>query len=451
MKISFETLDKVNGLLTITVEEGDYQNDVEKTLKDYRKRSNIPGFRPGQAPMSMIKRQFEPAIKMDTINTFVGRKIYDYVMENNIQMLGEPLPSEKQEAIDLEKEAPYTFMFDIAVAPEINVDLSANDKVAYYDIKVDDKMIDNQVDMFASRMGEYEKAETYEGNDLLKGDLRELDAEGNTKEGGITVEGAILMPSYIKVDDQKKLFDGAKIGEIITFNPRKAYPDNDTEVSSLLKVERDAAKDITADFSFHILEIKRFIKHAVDQALFDNVYGEGKVKDEEDFRKKIAEGLSIQLTNESDFKFLLDVRAYCENAAGELTYPDELLKRIMKAKNKDKDDEFIEKNYANSIKELTWHLIKEKLVKANDIKVDDNDLLDTARELARTQFAQYGMSNVPKEYIDNFAQEMMKKDEQKDAIVERSIDRKLIAVLKSVVTLDKKEVSLDEFNKMMEG
>ncbi len=450
MKISFETQDKVNGLLTITVEEGDYKNDVEKTLKDYRKRSNVPGFRTGQAPMSMIKRQFEPAIKMDTINNLVGRKIYDYVMENNIQMLGEPLPSEKQDAIDIEKEAPYTFIFDIAVAPELNVALSEKDKVAYYDIKVDDKLIDNQVEMFASRMGEYEKAESYEGNDLLKGDLRELDAEGNTKEGGITVEGAVLMPSYIKVEDQKKLFDGAKLGDIITFNPRKAYPENDTEISSLLKIDREAAKDVTADFSFQITEIKRFVKHAVDQALFDNVYGEGNVKDEKEFREKIAEGLANQLVNDSDYKFLLDLRAYCENAAGELTFPDELLKRIMKAKNKDKDDEYVEKNYAASIKELTWHLIKEKLVRAHDIKIDDNDILETAREAARAQFAQYGMTNVPAEYIDNYAQEMMKKQEHKDALVERSIDRKLVAALKSVVSLDKKEISIDEFNKMME-
>lgn len=451
MNISFETPDKVNGLLTITVEEGDYKSDVEKTLKDYRKRSNIPGFRPGQAPMGMIKRQFEPSIKMDTINTFVGKKIYDYIKENDIQILGEPLPSEKQEPIDLKKEAPYTFMFDIAVAPEINIELSASDKVAYYDVKVDDKMVDNQVDMFASRMGEYETAETYEGNDLLKGDMRELDADNNPKEGGITVEGGILMPSYIKVDDQKKLFDGAKLGDVITFNPKKAYPDNDTEIASLLKIERDAAKTLTSDFSFQVTEIKRFKKHAIDQALFDNVYGEGTVKDEQDFREKIAAGLAHQLTGESDYKLLLDLRAYCEKAVGELTFPDELLKRFMKAKNKDKDAEFVEKNFEDSIKELTWHLIKEKLVKDNNVKINDSDVLDTARDAARAQFAQYGMSNVPAEYIDNFAKDLLKKEEQKDAIVNRSIERKLVSVLKSVVTLDKKEISVDEFNKMMEA
>ena len=218
-------------------EEEDYKNDVEKTLKDYRKKANVPGFRPGQAPMGMIKRQFGPSVKMEAVNKIIGQQIYKYVQDNKIQMLGEPLASEKQAPVDIEKDGPYTFMFDIAVAPEMKVSLTGRDKVDYYKIVVDDKTIDQQVDMLASRSGSYEKAENYEGNDMLKGDLRELDENGNTKEGGITVESAVLMPSYIKVDDQKKLFDGAKLGDIITFNPRKAYPDNDTEVSQLLKIE----------------------------------------------------------------------------------------------------------------------------------------------------------------------------------------------------------------------
>ena len=216
MKISFENPDKINGLLTLVVEEEDYKNDVEKTLKDYRKKANVPGFRPGQAPMGMIKRQFGPSVKMEAINKLVGQQIYKYVQDNNIQMLGEPLPSEKQEPADLENGTSFTFMFDIAVAPEFKVTLNGRDKVDYYNITVDDKILDQQIDMYAQRAGSYEKGEKYEENDLLKGDLRELDENGNTKEGGITVEGAILMPSYIKVDEHKNLFNDAKLGDVIT-------------------------------------------------------------------------------------------------------------------------------------------------------------------------------------------------------------------------------------------
>lgn len=452
MKISFENPDKINGLLTIVVEEEDYKNDVEKALKDYRKKANVPGFRPGQAPMGMIKRQFGPSVKMEAVNKIIGQQIYKYVQDNKIQMLGEPLTSEKQAPVDIEKDGPYTFMFDIAVAPEMKVSLTGRDKVDYYKIVVDDKTIDQQVDMLASRSGSYEKAENYEGNDMLKGDLRELDENGNTKEGGITVESAVLMPSYIKVDDQKKLFDGAKLGDIITFNPRKAYPDNDTEVSQLLKIERDAVKDMESEFSYQITEIQRFKKHEVNEELFKQVFGEDTdVKDEAAFRAKIAEGLNEQLVNDSDFKFLLDVRAHCEKKVGKLEYPDALLKRIMLANNKDKGEDFVEKNYEMSIKELTWHLIKEQLVSAQNVKIEDADIKETAKEAARAQFAQYGMTNIPEEYIENYANEILKKGDSTEALVDRAVDRKLAAALKGVVKLNEKEISVEDFNKMMQG
>ena len=454
MNISFENSDKVNGLLTITVEEADFNASVEKTLKDYRKKANIPGFRPGQAPMGLIKRQFGASVRYDAVNKFVGEQLYKYIQDNNIQMLGEPLPSAKQETpADIEKPAPYTFVFDIAVAPEINVTLDGRNKIDYYTIKADDKLINEQIEMYQSRAGKYEKGEEYnpELNDMLKGDLRELDAEGNTKEGGITVEGAVLMPSYIKVDEQKNLFNNAKPGDIITFNPRKAYPEGEAELSALLKVDREVAKDIESNFSYQITEIQRFVKAELNQELFDQVFGEGNVKSEDEFRAKIAEGLKPQLEANSDYKFMLDVRTYCENKVGELTWPDELLKRIMLLNNKDKGEDFVEKNYAESIKQLEWHLIKEQLVKANEIKIEDADVKAAAMEMARMQFAQYGMTNVPDEYVENYANELLKKREAVDNFVERAIDVKLAAALKSTVSLNNKEVTLDEFNEMMKG
>lgn len=451
MKISFENPDKVNGLLTLTVEEADYKENVEKTLKNYRKKANVPGFRPGMAPMGMIKRQFGTTVKVDEINKLLGDQIYKYVKDNNIQMLGEPLPSEKQEPVDMEKEAPYTFIFDIAVAPEFKAELTGDDTIDYYTITVDDKIVDQQIDMFASRAGHYDKVEDYQANDMLKGDIRELDENGNTKEGGITVEGAVLMPEYIKVEDQKKLFDGAKLGDVITFNPKKAYPESDVEVASLLKLKKEDVADLTADFSYQITEISRYVKAEVNQELFDQVYGKDVIKDEKDFREKIAEGLKAQFAIDSDFKFIQDVRKYLENKVGALTYPDALLKRIMLNNNKDKGEEFVEKNYEQSIKELTWHLIKEQLVKANGVKIEDADIEDTAKEAAKAQFAQYGMNNIPEEYIENYAKDMLKKKEYIDSFVDRSIDRKLTEILKNVVKLENKTATLEEFNKMMQA
>ncbi len=452
MNISFEAPDKINGLMTITLEKEDYQGEVEKTLKDYRKRANVPGFRPGMTPMGLIKRQFGAAVKVDVVNKMLGEKLYEYVRENKIQMLGEPLPSDKQETLDFEGDAPLTFKFDIAVAPEFEAKLSGKDKIDYYNITVDDKLIDQQVEMYQSRAGQYEKAEQYdpEQRDMLKGDLRELDEKGNVKEGGITVADAVLMPQYMKVDDQKKLFDGAKLGDIITWNPRKAYPESDVEVSSLLKIQKEEVKDHEGNFTFQITEISRFVKAEINQQLFDQTFGEGTVKDEKEFRQKIADIISQQFKADSDYKFLQDVRKHMEKKVGKLEFPEAILKRVMLNNNKDKGADFVEKNFEASIKELGWHLIKEQLVAAQEIKVEDDDLKNVAKEAARAQFAQYGMSNVPDEYLENYAAEMLKKRENVDGLVDRAVDVKLTAALKGVVKLNEKDITLEDFQKMLQ-
>ena len=445
MNISFEAPDKINGLMTITLEKDDYQGEVEKTLKDYRKRANVPGFRPGMTPMGLIKRQYGTAVKVDVVNKMLGEKLYEYVRENKIQMLGEPLPSDQQETLDFEGDSPLTFKFDIAVAPEFEAKLSGKDKIDYYNITVDDKLIDQQVEMYQQRAGHYEKVETYdaEQRDMLKGDLREVD-------GTIEVADAVLMPQYMKVDDQKKLFDGCKLGDIITWNPRKAYPESDVEVSSLLKIQKEDVKDHEGDFTFQITEISRYVKAEINQELFDQTFGEGNVKDEKEFRQKISDIISQQFKADSDYKFLLDVRAHMEKKVGKLEFPEALLKRVMLNNNKDKGEKFVEDNFEKSIQELGWHLIKEQLVAAQEIKVEDDDLKNVAKEAARAQFAQYGMSNVPDEYLENYAQEMLKKRENVDGLVDRAVDLKLTAALKNVVKLNEKDITMEDFQKMLQ-
>lgn len=451
MNITFENPDKVNGLLTITLEKDDYQEKVEKTLKDYRKRAQVPGFRPGMVPMGMIKKQYGAAVKVDEINRLLGEKVTGYIRENKIQMLGEPLASEKQEPQDLEKDGPFTFMFDIAVAPEFKAELTSKDKIDYYTIKVDDKLLDQQVAMYASQHGEMQKAEVFSGNDTLTGDLRQLDENGNTLEGGITTDSSMIMPAYIKAEDQKKLFDGCKLGDIITFNPKKAYPDNDAEVAALLKVEKDAVKELTSDFSYQVTEIRHFQPAEVNQQLFDRVFGEGAVSNEKEFRQKISEMVQPQLAMNSDYKFQLDLRAYMEKKVGELQFPEALLKRIMLQNNKDQGADFVEKNFEGSIRELKWHLIKEQLVAAQEIKVEEADLKAIAKESVRQQFAQYGMSDVPDDVLENYAAEQMKKRENMESYVDRAIDQKLVQKLKTVVKLNEKSVTLEEFNKLMQA
>ena len=448
MNISLENPEKVSGVLTLVVEEADFAGDVEKQLKDYRKKANVPGFRPGQAPMGMIKRQVGAQVKVDVINRLVGEKLYDYVRENKINMLGEPMPHLGEEPVDLDAAAPYTLKFDIAIAPEFKAELTKKDTIVYYDITTDDAIVDKQIEAFASRSGSYQKVDEYQDNDMIKGDIRELNEDGSAKEGGITVSQASMLPSYIKVDDQKALFQGCKVGDVIVFNPKKAYPESNIEISSLLKVSKEEAEKITSDFSFQVTEISRYQKHAIDQDLFDQVYGEGNVKDEADFRAKVAEGIKEQMVQNADFRFLQDVRKYVEGKIGEVKYADDLMKRIMLANNKDKGMEYVEKNYEASIKELTWSLAKNQIVEAQKIKVDDADVKAVAIDVTRMQFAQYGMTSVPEEYLEQYAEGMLKNREQVDNLVNAAVDRKLMAVLKDVVKLDKKTISFEEFGKL---
>ena len=451
MNIQFECADKVNGLMTITIEQADYQEQVDKKLKEYRKKAQVPGFRPGMVPMGLIKKQYGTALKVDEVNRVLGEKLYGYIRENNIQMLGEPLPNEeKQIPQNLEGDGPFVFVFDIAVAPEFKAELTGKDTVDYYDIKVDDKLIDDQVQMYASQAGDFIETQEWSGNDTLKGDLRELDAEGNTLEGGMEVEGALVMPSYVKGEDERKKFDGAKPGDIIIFNPKKAYPDNDAEVAALLKVQKDDVKELTSDFSFQITEIRHFQPAAVNENLFARIFGED-CKTEADFRQRIADQIKPQLVGNSDYRFMMDVRKYMEEKVGELTFPEAILMRVMIHNNKEKGEEYVEQNFTGSINELKWHLIKEQLVTASGIKVEDADLKAIAKESVRQQFAQYGMSNVPDEMLEQYAGEQLKKRENIEGYVERAIDTKLMHALKQVVKLNHKEVTLNEFNKLMSG
>ena len=448
MNISLENPEKVSGVLTLVVEEADFAGDVEKQLKDYRKKANVPGFRPGQAPLGLIKRQVGAQVKVDVINRLVGEKLYEYIKENKINMLGEPMPHLGEEPVDLDAAAPYTLKFDIAIAPEFKAELSDKDTIVYYDITTDDAIVDKQIEAFASRSGSYQKVDEYQDNDMIKGDIRELNEDGSAKEGGITVSQASMLPTYIKVDEQKALFQGCKVGDIIVFNPKKAYPESNIEISSLLKVSKEEAENITADFSFQVTEISRYQKHAIDQDLFDQVYGEGNVKDEADFRAKVTEGIKEQMVQNADFRFLQDVRKYVEGKIGEVKYADELMKRIMLANNKDKGMEYVEKNYEASIKELTWSLAKNQIVEAQKIKVDDADVKAVAIDVTRMQFAQYGMTSVPEEYLEQYAEGMLKNREQVDNLVNAAVDRKLMAALKDVVKLDKKTISFEEFGKL---
>ena len=450
MNVSMQNVDKVSALLTVNIEKADYQEKVEKVLKKYRQQANIPGFRKGMVPMSLIKKQFGKSVMAEEVDKLMQEKVNEYIRENKVNMLGMPLPNEeKMQVVDFDTQENFEFVFDIALAPEFKAEITEQDTLDFYTIAVSDEMVNSQVDMYAQRAAKYEKVEEYADRDMVKGLLAELDENGNTKEGGIQVEGAVMMPSYMKNDEQKAIFVTAKVNDVLVFNPNAAFEGNEAELSSLLKIKREEVAEMKSNFSFQVEEITRAVPAALDQALFDQVFGEGAVSSEEEFRGKIKEGIAAQFMADSNYKFLLDARTYLMNKVGKLEFPDALLKKIMLLNNEDKGESFVEENYEKSLEELTWHLIKEQLVEAFGIKVEQADILEMAKENTRMQFAQYGMMSIPEEMLENYAKEMLKKKENVEGLVNRAVENKLAAALKDKATLNNKEVSMEEFNNLL--
>ena len=452
MNVSLQNIDKVSALLTVDMVKADYQENVEKQLKKIRKDAQMPGFRKGMVPMGLVKKMYEKSVIADEVNKLLGEAINKYIQENKVQMLGEPLPNENQQQLDFDTQDEFKFLFDIALAPAINFTLTTGDKVPYYDVTVTDEMVANQVAAYAQRGGSYEKAESFDAaqNDMLKGLLVELDEAGNEKEGGIRVESAVMMPSYMKEEGEKAKFAGAKVGEAVKFNPNKAWEGNAPELASLLKIDREEAVKVMSDFNYTVEEITRYVPGEMNQELFDQVFGKDVVKSEEEFKEKVREVIAKQFASNSDYKFLMDARKLIEGKVGKLEFSEPLMKRIMKTNNPDKDDKFVDENYAQTIEVLGWQLIRDVLMSQEGVKVEQNEIMDAAKEATRVQFAQYGMLNVPEDLLANYAAEMLKKRETVENLADRVMDAKLTQVLKNKVTLDHQAISAEDFGKLME-
>lgn len=446
MNITLQTTDKLNGVVTAVVEPADYQENVKKAIKEFRKNADMPGFRKGMVPEGLIRKKYGTSILAEEMNKLLQSKLYEYIRENKINMLGELMPTEGNDKIELVDGNTFTFTFDIAIAPEIKVELSAKDKLPYFQVEVEDKVVDAQVQMYRQRGGNYEKVDSYEDNDMVKGAVVEVDKKGNPVEGGVTAEGVVMLPKYFKNEKQKKLFEKAKTNDVITFNPAEAYDNSEAELASLLKIEKEQVAEHKGDFQFTISEITRYVPGPLNQELFDQVFPGGEVKSAEDFSAKIKSQLQEQYDKDADYRFLGDLRNYLFEKVGEVEFPDEKIKKIMKANAKNEEE--VEANYQKNIESLKWHLIKEQLVEQNQIKVEDTDVIDMAREVTKMQFAQYGLINIPEEYINNSVNEMLKKRETVDNLIDRSIEMKLAKALKEIVKLNVKKVSVEEFNKM---
>lgn len=446
MNVEKVIIDAVNAQIKITLEKADYQESVNKTLRSYRQKAQIPGFRPGMAPMSLIKKMYEKGVTADELNKTLSDSLFNYIKDNNLNILGEPLPSESQVAQDLDGEGPFEFIFDIALAPELNYTLNKKDSIPYYNIIVTDEMVDSQVKAYASRGGRYEKVEDFQMGDSIKGNLVEI----SEAEDAVKVEDALMLPSFFKNEDEKAKFNGAKVGDVITYNPHKANDGNEAELASLLRLPKDVAKDVTSDFTFEIKEINRFVEGELNQELFDQIYGEGAVDSVEAFRAKVKEDIASQFAPESDYRFMVDAEEKLVNKLKDVVFPEAFLKRWLLVADNKKTAESIDADMPKMIEELKWHLMKEDIIKKNNIKIEAEDVMAMAKTITKAQFAQYGMANVPEELLEQYAGEMLKKPEQARNLQDQAMSQKVAEFLKGAVKLNVKEISTEDFNKLYE-
>ncbi|MEA5127035.1 MAG: trigger factor [Proteiniphilum sp.] len=452
MKSTLNKTNDVNGTIVIELEKADYQEKVDKSLNQYRQRANIPGFRQGKVPKSLIKKLYGKAVLVDEINKIVSDEIGNFIRDNKLKVLGEPLPADNlDEEIDLEKDEILKFSFDVALTPEFDLNLDKNVELTSYKIQLEPELFERQMDAYKQNYGTYVSVEEEaKDTDLLKGTLVEMDGD-NEKEDGQVIENAILMPSYIKDEETKNSFIGAKVGDSVVFNPRKAYDNNEAEIASLLQTTKENVADIHSDFRFDINEVTRYKEAEMNQELFDKVLGEGAATTEEEFRTKVEAELVKQFNPDVDHLFIHEARDIIVKMMEEVTFPDELLKRWLLAADEKRTAEEIEEDFPKILEDLKFQIAKQKIVEENEIKVEFTDIEALATEVARAQFAQYGMTNLPADVLENYTKSLLEKEETVRSLLDRATENKLIDWLKENVTVIEKEITSKDFSELMSG
>ena len=439
----------MNALLTVQVEKADYEDKVDQVLRDYRRKSNIKGFRQGNAPMGMIKKMYYVPVVADEVNKLVSESLFEYLNKEELRILGEPLPvKEDANSFDFEKDESFEFKFELGLSPEINIEITEKDKFPWYNIKIAKKEIDEYKDNVAKRHGEFISVDKAGDDELIKGDLIKVDKDGNAIDDGISVEDASMSLDMMKDSDQKMLFSGASKGDEIIFDVKKAYP-NDAELASLLQIDKSEIPMIDGAFKVIIKDVQKFEKANIDQALFDKIYGEGEVKSEEEFVEKLKEEMKIQYDRDSDYRFGIDARENLIKRA-KLDLPVEFLKKWLVQANENTTMEKVEEEFDNIEDDFRWQLIKDHLFKKYEISATEEEVMDSAKEVARMQYAQYGIQDIPDEYLENFAREMLTKKDEARNIRERKLEEKLFTFIKNTAKVDEKEISVEKFRKLFD-
>lgn len=448
MNVTINKLDNVNAQITVVLEEKDYQDKVKQQLKEINKNRPEPGFRPGKVPAALIQKKYGKAVKYDVVNKEVSDALYNYIRENELQVLGNPVPANREE-FNLEA-TDYTFTFNVGLAPEINTHVNKDLTIPYYTIEVSEEMTKRQDEMFRNRFGAQVQGESVEPNALVKGVLTELNEDGSVKEGGIVNENGIVSPQYFKSEDERAKFMDKKVGEIVVFNPSATCVGNEVEMSSMLNIDKETAAEVKCDFQMEIKEIIVLRQAELNQDYFDNVFGKDKVHNEEEYAEALKNMIAQQLSADSNYRFSIDAKEAILKAVGDVELPDAVLKDFLKLQDESLTDENIDEKYAQMRPDLVWQLVRDAVAKELQIKIEESDVISIAKMIAQNQFAQYGMTNLPDDVLDKYARDIIKDEKSREHVLNQAVDMKLYNGIRASVTLDEQTVSVEKFNELFQ-
>lgn len=449
MNVTMNKLDNVNATLTVALEEKDYQDKVKKALREINQNRPEPGFRPGKVPAGLIQKKYGKAVKYDVINREVADAIYNYIKENEIQVLGNPVPV-KNDDFNLD-DKDFTFEFKVGIAPAIDTHVNKEMHIPYYTIEVSEDMIQRQDEMLRRRYGSQVPGDTVEPNALVKGVITELDENGAPKAEGIVVENGIVSPQYFKSDEQRDLFIGKHVGDVVRFNPAATCEGNEAELSSMLGIAKEETAAHHGDFNLEIKEII-VLKPAEDgEEYYTNVFGKDKVHDAEEYKAALKDMIANQLQADSNYRFTIDGKDVILKAVGDIELPDAILKDYLKQQDEKLNDENIDAEYDRLRPDLVWQLVREAIAKQLEVKVTRDDALELAKAIAQNQFAQYGMSGLPDDVLTKYAEDMLNNDKTREQIFNQAVDSRLWAEIKQTVTVDDKTVSVEDFNALFKA
>ena len=449
MNVEFKKLDNVNGELTVTLEEKDYADKVKKQLREIGKNRPEPGFRAGHVPMGLLEKKYGTAVKYDVVNRDIVDAVYDYIRDNNLRVLGQPIPDKDNEL--KEGETEFTFKFKVGLAPEIDVNIGKAMKVPYYTIDVTDGMVYDEITALRKRFGVQGPGDETEPDAVIKGVISELNPDGSVKEDGIVVDNGILAPIHFTSDEQKKLFEGKHPGDIVVFNPAASCNSNVTEMSSMLNIDKNDVENHKGDFNFEIKEIIVLKPAELDQEFFDNAVGKDKAHNEEELKAAIKDLIKDQLKAESDFRFTIDSRNVIEGSVGSVQLPEDVLKSFLMQQNKQLNPENIDEEFTKIRSQLVWDLIKDAIISKFNVEVSEDDIMNEARAAVYRQLSQYGPASLAEGIIEHYAQEVMKDKKNRDSFEHNALNKKMYEAIKENVTLDNKELSLDDFKKLYQA